>query len=513
MGGLGGSSIRGLSITRFDGAGILLGALASVVEGNYLGLAPDGTAAGNGSGTSGDAGIEVRSTGNRIGGTAPTARNVLSGNNGHGIYVVQGVDNVVIGNRIGTNADGTSAVPNTAGGVLLENIGPQTVGGGEPGAGNLISGNGGDGIFVSGTGADGSVIQGNTIGLTAAGTTALPNGTAGIAVNETDSLRIGGPLAGQGNVISGNGAVGIGLVGSSNTRIQGNLIGLSAAGDVSIPNLSGMILENSDAIQVGGTTAGARNVISGGPSGYGVIVGAGTSDISIQGNYIGTDASGETGIGSSTGIIVGSGAQSTTIGGVVPGAGNVISGHSARGVQIDLAGPGNRVLGNSIGTDKDETDVIPNDIGIELDGMTGVNVSDNVVAGSDDVGILVFVGSDSNTFAGNFVGTNRSDTLDLGNGDGMRFVNGGGNNNVVGPNNVFAHNVEQGIELDVGTGNRISANSFHDNGAEAIFLAVGANNDQAAPTITSATKTGSMTSDRRDAVEHARRRPTSSSTS
>ena len=109
-----------------------------------------------------------------------------------------------------------------------------------------------------------------------------------------------------------------------------------------------------------------------------------------------------------------------------------------------------------------------------------------MIAGSADVGILVMGESDGNTFAGNYVGTDRTDTADLGNADGMRIVNGGGFNNVVGPTNVFAHNSDQGIELDVGTGNRISASTFHDNAHEAIFIGAGANSDQKAPTVDSA---------------------------
>ena len=123
-----------------------------------------------------DAGILVESDGNRIGGTAAAARNVISGNDGRGVnFGSSGSDNVVLGNYIGTDPAGTAAVPNTAAGVLLGNVGPQTVGGAESGAGNVISGNGGDGIFVSCTGSNGSVIQGNTIGLTAAGATARPS--------------------------------------------------------------------------------------------------------------------------------------------------------------------------------------------------------------------------------------------------------------------------------------------------------------------------------------------------
>ena len=119
-----------------------------------------------------------------------------------------GANNVIAGNRIGTNEAGTAAVPNVDGIFVF---GPGTgsmIGGTEPHAGNVVSGNGlgnhqvpGSGITVGGD-ATGVTIQGNRIGTTANGTTALPN-THGIVVNGNGTI-IGGTQPGAGNVIARN---------------------------------------------------------------------------------------------------------------------------------------------------------------------------------------------------------------------------------------------------------------------------------------------------------------------
>ncbi|HYZ19482.1 MAG TPA: CSLREA domain-containing protein, partial [Gaiellaceae bacterium] len=105
-GGVDGSTIRGLSITRFAGGGISLAGPSSNVQGNYIGITPAGTAAGNGNGSAGTGGIIVASSGNRIGGTGATEPNLISGNNGAGVYISGGANNVLQGNGIGTNRAG-----------------------------------------------------------------------------------------------------------------------------------------------------------------------------------------------------------------------------------------------------------------------------------------------------------------------------------------------------------------------------------------------------------------------
>jgi CSLREA domain-containing protein len=511
-GGLDGSTIRGLSITGFSNHAIILEGAPTIVEGSYLGIEPDGTtAAGNGVGNFDDAGIEIRSGNNQVGGTTAATRNVISGNNGSGIHFANEPGNVVLGNRIGTNAAGTAAVPNTGDGVHFEDVNFQTIGGTASRAGNLISGNGADGIFFnSGYEFATGKIQGNTIGLAADGATPLPNEGAGVRIEGVGDggVHLGGVVPGAGNVISGNLGEGVSVSGSDGTSIQGNRIGTSADGLSGVPNaLAGgtaQVFSDSSDVLVGGTTSGARNVISGNGAGAAGLHITGGSGTTVEGNYIGTDVNGEGALGNGDGVLIDSGSSNTTIGGNVPGAGNVISGNSTVAIHFVSAGTGNHVLGNLIGTNASGTSVsgLGNDVGIDLEDTSSTIIGSassgagNVIGGSVDAGIILKNDSNSNTFAGNFIGSDRNDALDLGNNNGMKFVNGGGSNNLIGPNNVFAHSTGAslpggyGIELDAGTGNRISANSFHDNANKGILLN-GGNNGQAAPTIATAWKSSS----------------------
>src|SRR5262249_54531035 len=100
--GSGGSTIRGLSLTGFSSNGIFVSSSGNVIEGNFIGLLPDGTTtAGNG----GDGIAIVVASGNLVGGTAPAARNVIGGNTGNGVEVqfASGASNVIQGNYIGTD--------------------------------------------------------------------------------------------------------------------------------------------------------------------------------------------------------------------------------------------------------------------------------------------------------------------------------------------------------------------------------------------------------------------------
>ena len=114
-------------------------------------------------------------SGTIVGGTTAGARNVVSGNNNAGIRVTgaAATGNQIRGNYIGVNTLGSGAVPNTNGGVILQSsAGSNVIGGTAAGAGNVISGNGQRGVFVQ-TSANGNSIQGNMIGLNAAGSLVL----------------------------------------------------------------------------------------------------------------------------------------------------------------------------------------------------------------------------------------------------------------------------------------------------------------------------------------------------
>src|SRR5262249_48605631 len=150
------------------------------------------------------------------------------------------------------------------------------------------------------------------------------------------------------NVISGNTIAGIQLFGSSdNNLFEGNFIGTDAQSDLGIGNGRGGIgLSNGPANNtIGGTAPGARNVISG--NGGAALGDSGNGNTLIQGNYIGTNVSGTAALGNA-GVGVDMAAANATIGGTTAAAGNLISGNTGDGV--DLISSGAVLEGNYIGT-------------------------------------------------------------------------------------------------------------------------------------------------------------------
>jgi CSLREA domain-containing protein len=186
---------------------------------------------------------------NFIGGPNPAARNIISGHSGHpsaGIRVV-GQDaqgNHILGNYIGTDESGMSALANDFG-IILDDA-PYNVIGGVGLARNVISGNWDDGINILGANGIGNSVIGNYIGIAADGTTPLGNGDDGINI-ETRDNTVGGLAAGEGNVVSGNASHGIVLVGgnTTNNQILGNLVGTDKTGSLGVPNGGGIFIGNA----------------------------------------------------------------------------------------------------------------------------------------------------------------------------------------------------------------------------------------------------------------------------
>jgi hypothetical protein len=235
--GSSGSTIRGLVINRApppSGNAILVRSSNNVIAGNYLGTNVAGTAAGPGNGVgvriSGGAGA---ANDNRVGGTTPADRNVLSGNALDGVMISGGsggaANNVVQGNYIGVDPSGTLDVGNTnqgiavfhaAGGSNTNNV----IGGTAPSAGNVISGNGGDGIGIADVGTTGTLVQGNKIGTNVAGTAGIPNTGAGVRINlSTSNNTVGGTAASARNLIAYNGGAGVLL--RTNAGIGNSILG------------------------------------------------------------------------------------------------------------------------------------------------------------------------------------------------------------------------------------------------------------------------------------------------
>lgn len=350
--GSSGSTIRGLAVNRF-GQGIAISfSSTNTIAGCYIGLAADGvTPQGNSS-----VGIQImaESAENLIGGDSPEDRNVIAGTSGAGVSLI-GVGasgNRVVGNYIGTDASGTIAVGNTIGVRIAAFAIGNTIGNDTEG-GNLIAGNSAMGMFIDSS-ASSQMIQGNLIGLDVTGAAALSNGGSGITIS-AQGVVVGGTTAAARNVISGNAQAGVVIDGGTAVLavVQGNFIGTSADGSAAIGNGGGVLITGGASNnRIGGTTAAARNLIAGNTADGVAIFGNGTSDNLVQGNWIGINAAGTGVIGQGAqGVWIGYGASGNLIGGTVDGAGNVIGGSTFAGVEIRSSAGSNLVQGNFIGTD------------------------------------------------------------------------------------------------------------------------------------------------------------------
>ncbi|MCH9662080.1 MAG: right-handed parallel beta-helix repeat-containing protein, partial [Gammaproteobacteria bacterium] len=488
----GDSTVRGLVINNFGSDSIIL-AIGdnNVIAGNYIGTDVTGTLAQGGVGS----GIKIwaGSTGNVIGGTVVSDRNVISGNSEAGIEIDGVGSNTIQGNYIGTNAAGTGDLGNGNDGVYISNAGSgNVIGGSVAGAGNVISGNDRHGIFLTGT-TTGTTVTGNIIGLDAAGTSTLANSNSGIAIlSGANSNTIGGTTALERNIISGNSNYGIRIsgAGSDSNVVRGNYIGTDLTGTVDLGNtLNGIRIDSgASSNTIGGLAAGAGNVISGNDAVGILIRDTGTTGNTVLGNYIGTNATGTAAIGnSSAGLRIDLGASGNTVGGTTTSARNVISGNSGDGVYVSDSGTDSNVIqGNFIGTNAAGTAALANtDRGVQIENSASntqiggtVAGAGNVISGNSNDGIIISNSSIGTLIEGNFIGTDLTGTIDLGNGTwGVRVTNASGNTiggTASGAGNIIAYNTQSGIGLTSasGTGNSILGNSIHSNDVLGIDLGV-----------------------------------------
>ena len=305
----GGSTIRDICINRWSRSGIYIRNLGgNTVQGNLVGTDPSGTIAR----PNGDFAVFVDgSSNNLIGGTTVAARNICSASTSFSGIAVGGstaTGNTIQGNFVGTDITGTLALPNGGDGVYIGTTGgvsgsphDNLVGGTVPGAGNLLSGNASSGfeIFAAGSGGTGNVVQGNLIGTDVTGTNRLANTDDGVLIGQGSNNTIGGTTVAARNIISGNGGSGVDIVVystgavASNNLIQGNFIGTNASGTAALGNTNGgVIIDASRDNTIGGSSAGAGNLISGNNISGIFIQGGNSANNVIQGNLIGTKANG-----------------------------------------------------------------------------------------------------------------------------------------------------------------------------------------------------------------------------
>jgi hypothetical protein len=356
----------------------------------------------------------------------------------------------VLGNRIGTNAAGTALLGNNTGGGVAADT-PTAIGD-DAGHGNLIVGSS-NGITETG---GSHTIQGNRIGTNREGTLALPSGN-GIRLRGDNSLiggiPTGSPTPTQpGNLISGNTFNGIDSDVPVDNDIQGNFIGTNAAGTAALPNgQAGIALFGGLRNTIGGAAAGSENVISGngGPGiFFGLPEGTQNDENEVLGNKIGVSATGTALGNGGPGVQVHNGFNNV-IGRAVAGEGNTITFNGGDGVLISgidertfgteaFHNDGNSIRGNSIFTNgqlgidlgednSDEADdgdgITPND---PLDPDSGNNALQNfplVNAALPGASTFVrgFTNSRPNTTY--MIDVYRATTCDAsGNGEGVQYL-------------------------------------------------------------------------------------------
>jgi hypothetical protein len=452
-------TVRGLDIGGFSqGAGIHITgarAIGDWIYGNFLGTDSTGTQA-----EPDECGVEVDggASDNLIGTNGEgvndaVERNLLSGNSFAGVSIDgQGTDgNVVAGNWIGTNAAGDVALDNgtapvyyqfnglydgIGGGVVIQGgassnrIG--TDGGSVDDAGerNVIGGSDNDGIDIVGEGADNNIVAGNFIGTDLTGKVSLGIVWDGVFIFEGASSNWigvnpngGAALGDEGNVISGTGDDGVKISDAADDNVvAGDKIGTDATATIAVRNSgNGVEIDSSSGNTIGGTSAGAADIMSGN-GGDGVVIGLGDDNV-ISGDMIGTDATGEVALGNARIGVEINFSSGNTIGGTSAGAADIISGNSYLGVEIN-AGDDNVVSGDKIGTDATGAIAVPNtESGVDVSGsgntIGGLGVgAANVISGNVGDGVDItgnFDSSGDNLVAGNFIGTDSTGTKALGN--------------------------------------------------------------------------------------------------
>ncbi len=299
----------------------------------------------------------------------------------------------------------------------------------------------------------------------------------GVSLLSSDNT-VGGTSSSDRNIISGA-AIGV-FINADSNDVQGNYIGTDEAGESPMGHgFNGVVVINASNNTIGGTTTGARNVVSGNgtrdtnPIGglrSGIqIQGSTSSGNLVQGNFVGSDHTGKNAIPNAMGVEISRGNENT-IGGTTPGARNIIVSNSGDGVFVE--GDGNLIQGNYIGVNIDGEPLGNGDDGVELQGFFftvatntlvggAMESARNVISANGGDGVVIIGGTirgeiTLNSVVGNFIGTNPTATPpepngepgaggEFGNGRHGVFIQSAPDNDVIG--NVISGNLASGISL------------------------------------------------------------------
>jgi CSLREA domain-containing protein len=359
----------------------------------------------------------------------------ITGFDGIGVVITDGEASRVEASYIGVAPDGRTHAGNRGHGVHLLRARNAVVGGYELALRNVIAGNGGNGVYVAEVGSRGNRVVGNFIGLDATGALPLPNRVDGVSIENAPHNTVGGTEAGAVNMISGNLDDGVEIVGPgaySNT-VQANWLGTAVDGRAAVGN-------GDAAVLVAGSTDNSviGNVMAA-SGGFGLELGAGARANRIVANYVGTNPDGVSGLGNGTGGIGIRDGAANVVG--ETGLPNIVAGNRGPGVLITGArARANEVRANAIGGSAAES--LPN-------------------AG---FGVVIRDGASANTVAGNTAW------------DGMRVWTPGTDFNLLEANTVISAGTLEGLEIgiEVGYGARntvLRGNAVRDTKQNGILVA------------------------------------------
>jgi parallel beta-helix repeat protein len=355
----------------------------------------------------------------------------------------------------------------------------------------------GTGIVI--TAAGNVQVAGCFIGTNATGTAAAPNYNG--VVIENSSNVIGGPNVGDRNVISGNSNDGLYVVDQfanplhvepTGNVIENNLIGTDVTGTKALGNFNFGVWDYGSGNTYGGTTAGLGNVISGNVTG-GIRTGG---SVTIEGNYLGTDVTGNVALGGGDIFaeqdLSGSPVLSTVI------TNNLVSGTGEWGISVNPSSQPSQatylIANNLIGTNAAGTAALGNALEGLFISADNASILDNVISGNAGVGIRLS-GCKSAVVQGNAIGTDRTGQIAIGNtAGGIVLSNSTGSligGTGQGQGNVVADNGGIGIEVDEGQQNRITRNSIFGNAGPGIYLGPFVSQAVPAPVLTFAPGAGS----------------------
>jgi hypothetical protein len=374
-----GVAVFGLAITGAQTGIDVEGSPGFKAQADWLGVGLDGSADADGTGIL----LGPGSDNGRIGGESLEAGNVFAGNTpgvelpGVGLDIHGASGAKVLGNYFGVKRDGITKLANG------KDIEVTSVSGGGPAASgtaigtrvsakaaasakcdggcNLISGSASSGIDLQGEGgaeapAVATTILGNDIGLDAEGAAAIPNTATDILAGEAAQTIVGGPKAGEANLIDGGTAAVLAGPAAADLLVRGNRIGLDAAGTATLAPPDEGVLVDSEGL----ASLAAEAVIAGNE----IAMGGG---VGIDQEGLGATISGNTIRGAANAI---------RTHGPTAGHGNLIEGNSVE----ELEGSGilvendlNEIVGNEVDGARDA--------GISIEGTPPFGVTGNLVGG------------------------------------------------------------------------------------------------------------------------------------